>query len=127
MTRRSGTTTEAPIPVAAYSQAVRIANTVSVAGQGGFDVATGQLVGSGVAEQCAQTFKNIAACLATVGATMDDVIRVDVYLSDVADFAQMNDVYTSIFNPPYPTRTTFGVELPAPGMKIEITVLAIVE
>ncbi len=127
MTRQSGTTSAAPVPVGAYSQAVRVGNTVSVAGQGGFDVATGQLVGPGVVEQCVQTFKNIEACLATVGATMDDVIRVDVFLADVAQFAQMNEVYASIFNPPYPTRTTFGVELPAPGMKIEITVLAIVE
>lgn len=124
MARTEGKTEGAPAPVAAYSQAVQIGSIVSVAGQAGFDPATGQLAGPDVATQTRQTFKNIEAILATRGATLDDVIRVDVFLSTLGDFGAMNEVYGTIFNEPYPTRTTVGVELP-PGLKVEITVLAV--
>jgi 2-iminobutanoate/2-iminopropanoate deaminase len=124
MTRRiAGTTNTAPTPVGPYSQSVRIGALVAVAGQAGVDPDTGELVGDDVAEQVEQTFRNIAACLAASGASLDDVIRVDVYLTEVADFAAMNEVYVRWFAQPYPTRTTVYVGLP-PGLKVEITALA---
>lgn len=124
MARIEGRTDKAPAPVAAYSQAVRIGSTIAVAGQAGFDPTTGQLAGPDVGAQTVQTFKNIAASLEACGATLDDVLRVDVYLATLSDFAAMNEEYSHIFSAPYPTRTTVGVELP-PGMKVEITVLAV--
>jgi 2-iminobutanoate/2-iminopropanoate deaminase len=126
MARTEGRTDQAPKPVASYSQAVRIGTTVSVAGQGGIDPATGQYTGPEVGEQTTQTFKNIEAALGSLGATLNDVIRVEVYLSTLSDFAAMNEVYAQVFDAPYPTRTTVGVELP-PGMKVEITALAVLE
>lgn len=126
MARIEGMTDGAPKPVASYSQAVRIGPVISVAGQGGFDPATGQLAGPDVGAQTVQTFKNIEAALIAGGATLDDVIRVDVYLATLSDFAAMNERYASIFSAPYPTRTTVGVELPL-GMKVEITALAVKE
>jgi reactive intermediate/imine deaminase len=124
MSRIEGRTDKAPKPVAAYSQAVRIGSTISVAGQAGFDPETGQLAGPDVGAQTVQTFKNIEAALAACEATLDDVIRIDVYLATLSDFAAMNDEYSHIFSAPYPTRTTVGVELPL-GMKVEITALAV--
>jgi reactive intermediate/imine deaminase len=124
MARIEGRTDQAPAPVASYSQAVTIGPIISVAGQAGFDPATGQLAGPDVGDQTVQTFKNIEAILASAGATLDDVIRVDVYLSTLSDFAAMNERYATVFSAPYPTRTTVGVELP-PGMKVEITALAV--
>ncbi len=124
MARIEGRTDQAPTPVASYSQAVTIGSIVSVAGQAGFDPATGELAGPDVGAQTVQTFKNIEAILASAGATLDDVIRVDVFLSTLSDFAAMNERYATVFAAPYPTRTTVGVELP-PGMKVEITVLAV--
>jgi reactive intermediate/imine deaminase len=126
MTRIEGKTDQAPTPVAPYSQAVRIGNTVAAAGQAGVDRATGTFAGEDVATQTAQTFKNIEAVLASAGASLEDVIRVDVYLADMADFAAMNTEYAKVFTEPYPARTTVGVFLPA-GMKVEITALAVVE
>ena len=126
MARIEGHTDQAPKPVASYSQAVRVGSVVSVAGQGGFDPATGQLAGPDVGDQTTQTFKNIAAALGACGATLDDVARVDVYLATLSDFAEMNERYAQVFAAPYPTRTTVGVELP-PGMKVEITALAVLE
>jgi reactive intermediate/imine deaminase len=105
---------------------VRIANIVAASGQAGVDPATGSFASVDVAGQTVQTFKNIAAVLAASGASLDDVIRVDVYLSDMADFTAMNEEYRKIFAEPYPARTTVGVSLPA-GMKVEITALAVTQ
>ncbi|MGA2970737.1 MAG: Rid family detoxifying hydrolase [Acidimicrobiales bacterium] len=126
MARIEGRTDQAPKPVASYSQAVRVGTVVSVAGQGGFDPATGQLAGPDVGEQTAQTFRNIEAALKSCGATLDDVVRIDVFLAALSDFGAMNERYAEVFSAPYPTRTTVGVELPA-GMKVEITALAVLE
>jgi reactive intermediate/imine deaminase len=114
----------APSPIASYSQAVRIGNTVAVAGQAGVDPVTGMIVSPDVAAQTVQTFKNIEAILGSASATLDDVIRAEVYLSDLADFAAMNAEYAKVFTAPYPARTTVGVHLPV-GLKVEITVLAV--
>jgi reactive intermediate/imine deaminase len=123
-TRQEGRTGAAPAPVGPYSQSIRIGNLVAVAGQVGVDARTGQAVSDDIAAQTAQTFRNISACLAAAGATLDDVIRVDVYLTNIADFAAMNAVYAEQFAPPYPARTTVYVGLPA-GLKVEITTLAV--
>jgi 2-iminobutanoate/2-iminopropanoate deaminase len=124
MARQAVRTDAAPTPVASYSQAVRIGAIIAVAGQGGFDPATGALAADDVGGQTAQTFKNIAACLDACGVTLDDVIRVDVYLADMTDFPAMNEEYAKVFTSPYPARTTVGVTLP-PGMKVEITAFAV--
>jgi reactive intermediate/imine deaminase len=122
--RVQGQTSDAPAPVAAYSQAVRMGDLVSVAGQAGIDPATGSLAGDTLDVQLEQTRKNIEASLRSCGATMDDVIRVDVYLASLADFAELNRCYAQWFTPPGPTRTTVGVQL-APGLLVEVTVLAV--
>jgi 2-iminobutanoate/2-iminopropanoate deaminase len=124
MARKEGLTDQAPTPAGPYSQSVRIGTTIAVAGQAGIDRETGTFAAPDVGSQTVQTFKNIAACLKASGATLDDVIRVDVYLSDMADFAAMNAEYIKVFSAPYPARTTVGVSLP-PGMKVEITAFAV--
>jgi reactive intermediate/imine deaminase len=126
MARIEGKTDKAPTPIAPYSQSVRIGTTVAASGQAGIDLATGTYASTDVGGQTVQTFKNIAAVLEASGASLDDVIRVDVYLSDMADFPAMNAEYEKIFSKPYPARTTVGVSLPA-GMKVEITALAVTE
>ncbi len=122
--RQEGTTGAAPTPVGPYSQSVRIGTMIAVAGQVGRDPATG-LMADGVAAQTELTFRNIATVLETQGATLGDVLRVDVYLTTVDHFAEMNAVYAKWFDKPYPARTTVYVGL-APGDLVEITVLAVV-
>ena len=126
MNRVEGKTGEAPLPVGPYSQSIRIGKLVAAAGQAGVDPVTGLLVAPDVASQTAQTFKNLQAVLAASGATLNDVIRVDVYLADMTDFSTMNEVYAEVFTPPYPARTTVGVQL-GEGLRIEITALAITD
>jgi len=125
MSRIEFKTDLAPSPVAPYSQAVRVGNTIAVAGQAGVDPATAMAVSSDVGAQTAQTFKNIRTILEAASASLDDVVRVDVYLTDLADFAAMNEEYVKVFAKPYPARTTVGVQLPV-GLKVEITVLAVI-
>jgi reactive intermediate/imine deaminase len=124
MARLEGRTSLAPEPDSPYSQAIRIGSTVAVAGQVGLDPKTGELAGRDVGAQTVQAFRNVAAVLAASGASLDDIIRVDVYLSTMSDFEAMNEQYVHVFSLPYPTRTTVGVELPE-GLKVEITVLAV--
>jgi 2-iminobutanoate/2-iminopropanoate deaminase len=124
MSRIGGRTDDAPKPVGPYSQSARIGAVVAAAGQGGFDPVTGELVGDGVAEQTRRALKNVAAVLAANGATLEDVIRTGVFLTDTDDFEAMNEVYRTMFSEPYPARTTVYVGLPA-GMKIEIDAIAV--
>jgi 2-iminobutanoate/2-iminopropanoate deaminase len=118
------TTTGAPAPVAAYSQAVRKGNILQVAGQGPTDPATGVYAGTGVAEQTRQTLRNIQAILRAAGADFDDVLMMRVYLTKVEDFEAMNEVYSTFVAAPFPGRTTVYVGLPA-GMLVEIDALAV--
>jgi reactive intermediate/imine deaminase len=125
MPRRAGTTDQAPAPIGPYSQSVRIGNLVHAAGQGADDPATGRLAGEDIVTQTRQCLRNLAAVLAASGATLDDVIRVGVFLTDVADFAGMNQVYAETFAEPHPARTTVYVGLPG-RLRVEIDALAVV-
>lgn len=113
-----------PKPVAAYSPAVRIGEVVAVAGQAGIDPDTGELVSGGVRAELRQTRENIVAALASCGCTMDDVLRVDVFLADLADFDALNDEYRTWWSEPYPTRTTVRADLLS-DLSVEVAVLAV--
>lgn len=126
MTRTQGLTSDAPRPAGPYSQAARVGAIVAVAGQVGVDPATGSVVSDDVAAQTTQAFRNVAAALTACGCSLDDVVRVDVFLASMDDFQAMNNAYEPVFSPPYPARTTVGVSL-APGLKVELTVLAVRE
>ncbi|GAA3869315.1 RidA family protein [Saccharothrix violaceirubra] len=120
-------TENAPTPVARFSQGVRKGNILQVAGQVAFDPATGDIVGTTVAEQTRQTFKNVQAVLAAGGASLADVVMVRVYLTDTAHFAELNETYAEFFTEePFSARTTVYVGLPA-GLLVEIDVLAVLD
>ena len=117
-------TDKAPKPAGPYSQAVRAGDFIYVAGQGGVDPRTGRFVEGGVEEQTRQTLKNIEAILKAAGSSLDDVVKVSVFLKDVRDFQAMNKVFAEFFKEPPPARTTVGVEFVAPEMLVEIDVVA---
>jgi reactive intermediate/imine deaminase len=118
-------TSDAPTPVAAFSQGVRKGGVLQVAGQVAFD-ADGKITSDSVAEQTRQALRNVNAVLAAAGASMDDVIMLRVYLTDTAHFAEMNQAYGEFMSEPFPARTTVYVGLPA-GLLVEIDALAVVE
>lgn len=124
MPRQIFSTDAAPPPVAAYSQACRIGNIVSLAGQVGVDPATGQIVPGGVGAQTGQALKNVAEVLAAAGCSLDDVIRMDCFLTSPEHFEAFNEVYARWFPKEPPTRATVIVGL-ASGLDVEITALAV--
>jgi 2-iminobutanoate/2-iminopropanoate deaminase len=114
----------APAAVGPYSQAVRSGDHVFLSGQTPIDPATGRLVETGVSGQAERCFANLAAVLAAANLTFDDVVKVNVYLTSMDDFAEMNAVYADRFAEPYPARTTVGVAALPLGARIEIEVVA---
>ena len=112
-------------PQGAYSQGWRAGDFVFVTGTGPVDPASGALVGDTIEQQTEQTINNIAAILEADGATLHDVIKVNVHLSDTSLFSRYNEVYAKRFSRPYPVRTTVGSNLGhSPGMLIEIDCIA---
>ncbi len=120
--RIQGSTSAAPPQAGPYSQSVRIGQIVAASGQAG--LAPDGRLAEGVAAQTRQALDNIAATLAAAGATLDEVAHVRVYLTDPEQFAEMNSVYETFFEAPYPARTTVYVGLPT-GLLVEIDALAV--
>lgn len=123
------TSAQAPAAIGPYSQAIAVslagAQLLYCSGQIPLDPASGQVVGSTVAEQTVQVMTNIAGLLATAGATMADVVKTTVYLRDMADFAAMNDVYQAHFGSHKPARSTVAVAGLPRDVRVEIEVHAI--
>jgi 2-iminobutanoate/2-iminopropanoate deaminase len=113
-----------PAPGGAYSPGLRVGDFIFVSGQGPLDPATGQIVGDTIEEQTARTLENIRLILEAGGASMADVVKATVHLSDLSLFQRYNTVYASYFPDPKPTRTTVGSQLL--GIMVEIDVIAYV-
>lgn len=112
-------------PQGAYSQGWRAGDFIFVTGTGPNDPSTGKLVGDSIERQTDQTIDNISAILDADGASLQDVVKVTVHLSDTGLFARYNAVYARRFSKPYPVRTTVGSNLGhSPGMLIEIDCIA---
>ena len=112
-------------PQGAYSQGWRAGDFIFVTGTGPVDAKTGKLAGDSIEEQTEQVISNMESVLAADHATLADVIKVTVHLSDTALFARYNAVYSRRFSAPYPVRTTVGSDLrQLPGMLIEADCIA---
>jgi 2-iminobutanoate/2-iminopropanoate deaminase len=113
-----------PPPGGAYSPGLRAGDFIFVSGQGPIDPASGQIVGDTIEEQTARTLENIKLILEAGGASLDDVVKATVHLSDLALFQRYNTVYAGYFPDPKPARTTVGSRLL--GIMVEIDVIAYV-
>jgi 2-iminobutanoate/2-iminopropanoate deaminase len=112
-------------PQGAYSQGWRAGDFIFVCGTGPLDPNSGRLVGDTIEEQTNQTIDNLAKILEADGASLSDVVKVTVHLSDTQLFARYNSVYARRFAKPYPVRTTVGSDLGhTPGMQVEIDCIA---
>lgn len=117
----------APAPRGPYSPAVRAGDSVYVSGQVGLDPATGKLAPGGIGAETRQVLSNIQKLLEACGASMAQVVRCGVFLTEAADFKPMNEVYAEFFGQAKPARTTIIVAaLPMPEAKIEVDVVAYV-
>jgi reactive intermediate/imine deaminase len=123
--RREVRTDQAPAPVGPYSQAIVHDGLLYASGQIPLDPATGQLVEGGIEAQAEQVFANLEAVLAAAGATLDDVLRAGIYLTDLSVFPAVNAIYARRFTrDPKPARSTLGVAALPLGAQIEVDCVA---
>lgn len=120
MTRQIIHTAQAPLAIGTYSQAVRAGNTVYVSGQIPTDAATGELVTGDMRLQAQRAFGNLRAIATAAGGTLDDAVRVTIYLTDLGHFAVVNETMAQYFREPYPARVTIGVAALPRGAQIEV-------
>jgi len=107
-------------PVGPFSPAVRSGDFLFFSGQVGQDPATGKLAEGGVEAEARQLFRNLAALLEAASKGFDDVVKANVYLTDIGDFAAINAIYGDAFEAPFPARTTIAVAALPLGAAIEI-------
>lgn len=117
--------TDAPAAIGPYSQAVRAGSLLFLSGQIPLDPATGQLVGPDVAAQTEQVMKNLSAVLRAAGTSMDRVVRTTIYLTDLADFSTVNQVYGQFVGAPPPARATVQVARLPRDARVEIDAIAL--
>ena len=115
----------APAPNVPLSQAVRYGDFIFTSGQVGNDPVTGTLVSGGIEAETRRVLDNLAAVLEAAGSSMDHVVKMTVFITDVADFDAFNRVYRTYFTKHFPARSTFGVKLAGP-YALEIEALAVV-
>ncbi|GBD26698.1 2-iminobutanoate/2-iminopropanoate deaminase [bacterium HR30] len=117
-------TREAPKAIGPYTQALAFGEWLFLSGQIGLEPTSGELVAGGIAAETRQALANLGAVLRAAGADFSDVVRTTLYLVDLADFAVVNEIYGSVFAPPYPARVTVGVSSLPRGARIEIDAIA---
>ena len=118
--REPVTAPDAPAAVGPYVHAVRAHGLLFCSGQVGLDPKTGELVGRTAAEQAGRCLENLAAVCQAAGTTLGDAIRLTVYLTDIASFSEVNEVYSSFFESSPPARVAIGVAALPLGAKVEI-------
>ena len=117
-------TDKAPAAIGPYSQAIEVNGFVFASGQIPIDPATGVFVEGGIQEQTRQALTNAQQILQTAGADLNHVIKTTVFLSDIANFGPMNEVYAQFFTEPFPARSAVAVKDLPKGALVEIEVIA---
>ncbi|MBF0164134.1 MAG: RidA family protein [Magnetococcales bacterium] len=118
------TSSRAPSAIGPYSQAVVADGWVFVSGQIPLDPVSGMLVEGDLSQQMTRVLENIGAILTSAGSGFESVVKSTLYLTDMADFTTVNDVYARYFKPPYPARATVGVASLPKGARVEMDVVA---
>ncbi len=117
-------TEKAPKAIGPYSQAIEANGFVFASGQLPVDVATGEFVPGGVKEQTRQSLTNARNVLQAAGADLNNVVKTTVFLSDMANFAEMNEVYAEFFSQPFPARSAVAVKALPKGALVEVECIA---
>lgn len=120
MPRTPIATSDAPAAIGPYSQAVRAGNTVYFSGQIPLDPATGEILAGDITAQARRAFDNLKAVAIAAGGTLDDIVRVGLYVTDLGEFAQVNAVMAEYFDAPYPARSTIEVPALPKGARFEV-------
>ena len=124
--REAISTDGAPAAAGPYSQAIRAGDLVFTAGQLGLDPATGEFAADDVSGQAERALSNLAAILVAAGSGLDRLVKVTVYLAEIADWPAVNEVYARVIPEPFPARSAFAVKDLPKGALIEIDAVATV-
>ena len=126
MPRTIISTPNAPAAIGTYSQAVKTGNTVYMSGQIGLDPVTMNMA-DGIDAQIRQVFDNLEAVARAAGATLDNAAKVNVYLTDLGNFAKVNEAMTRYFNQPFPARAAVGVAALPRGAMVEVDAVLVID
>lgn len=113
-------TNDAPAPIGIYSQAIKAGNTIYISGQIPMDPKTGALVHGDFKEQVKQTFMNLEAITKAAGGTLNNIVKLTVYLTDLNNFAAVNESMEKLFQKPYPARAVIEIKALPKNAMIEI-------
>ena len=127
MPRQPVRTADAPAAIGPYSQAARAGATVFLSGQIPLDPATGELVPGDLGAQARRAFDNLRAVCQAAGGSLDDVVRVGLYLTDLSQFAVVNAVMAEYFAEPYPARSTIEVSALPKGAQFEVDAVMVLD
>lgn len=119
MSRQAISTNDAPAAIGAYSQAVRSGDLVFLSGQIPLDPATMTIAGDDFEARARRVFDNLAAVAAAAGGSLDDVVKLTIYLTDLDEFGTVNEVMADYFSKPYPARAALGVLSLPKGADVE--------
>ncbi|MBB5048984.1 reactive intermediate/imine deaminase [Rhodopseudomonas rhenobacensis] len=120
-------TENAPLPLGTYSQAIRVGETVYLSAQTPVSPTTGQVEETSFDGQMRQTMDNLKAMTAAAGGSLDDVVKVTVFIANIDDFARMNTIMEEYFSRPYPARTTAGANGLARGTLVAIDAIMVLQ
>ena len=123
--REAVSTSQAPKAIGPYSQAIKANGFVFISGQVAFDPATGNLITGGIEQQTEQVMKNLSAILQAAGSGWDRVVKTTVYLKNMSEFAQMNEIYGKFHTGAPPARSTVEVARLPRDVSVEIDVIAL--
>ena len=127
MKREAIQTDDAPQAIGTYSQAVRAGSTVYLSGQIPLRPESGELETSGIRAQIVQVFENLAAVARAAGGGLQQFVKLNVYLTDLADFPVVNEVMADYFRKPYPARAAVGVADLPKGASVEMDAILVLE
>ena len=120
-------TDNAPAAIGTYSQAVKVDNTVYISGQIPLDPASMEIVSGGIEAQINRVFDNLAAVSEAAGGSLQDIVKLNIYLTDLSNFATVNEVMARYFSQPYPARAAIEVSALPKGSTVEMDAILALE
>jgi reactive intermediate/imine deaminase len=127
MTKTIIQTDDAPQAIGTYSQAVKVDNTVYISGQIPLDPATMEVVEGGIEAEITRVFDNLKAVAAASGGSLADVVKLNIFLTDMTNFPSVNEAMARYFQQPYPARAAIGVAALPKGVGVEMDAVLVIE
>ncbi|RWS23379.1 endoribonuclease-like protein [Leptotrombidium deliense] len=119
-------TSDAPSPIGPYSQAIKIGNTVYLSGQIPVDPKSGKLIDGTITEKAQQVFKNLQAVANASGGTLNDIVKLTIFITDFGIFSDVNSVMATFFKEPFPARSTVAVKALPLNVPLEVEGIMVV-